>query len=298
MYIVFENQGEIDPQLITLLGVNVKESTAPIGYFGTGLKYSVACAMRWGAELLVQSGVNQLEFSSAPTTIRGKQFDLITMHGGYDRLQLGFTTELGKNWEPWMVYRELWCNAHDEPGARVYTTDRVQPGVAGLTRIYVNGEELLQAHEARDTFILSPNTPMIVRGEGFKIYAQEGHAIFYRGIAVQKLEKPSLYTYNITSQLYLTEDRTAASWQTDSAIARGLSTCTDEQVIRQTLTASEDWMEARLDYSYVSQPSEIWEQIGKELLEKVGVETHRSLRNLLAPAEATPTCCPTCGRAY
>lgn len=56
--IVFENEGEIDPQLIMLIGVNVKASDSAIGFFGTGLKYAIACLLRWGEEIEIQSGTS------------------------------------------------------------------------------------------------------------------------------------------------------------------------------------------------------------------------------------------------
>ena len=103
--IVFENEGEIDPRLVMLIGVNVKESASAIGFFGTGLKYAVACLTRWGEEICIQSGTAEFTFSVEDTEIRGRNFGIIHMCSKIDRAALGFTTELGKRWEPWMVYR-------------------------------------------------------------------------------------------------------------------------------------------------------------------------------------------------
>lgn len=125
--IIFENSGEIDPRLISLIGVNVKERSNAIGYFGTGLKYAVACLLRWGEKLTVQSGLAEFTFDTEEAKIRGQSFGVLVMRSAVDHLQLGFTTDLGKRWEPWMVYRELWCNAHDEPAPRVYVAHRAGP---------------------------------------------------------------------------------------------------------------------------------------------------------------------------
>lgn len=105
--IVFENDGEIDPQLIALIGVNVKQSDNAIGFFGTGLKYAVACCARWGETMTVQSGMAEFRFHAEDTVISGHTFSIISMRSRVDTLRLGFTTELGKQWEPWMVYRML-----------------------------------------------------------------------------------------------------------------------------------------------------------------------------------------------
>lgn len=87
--IIFENQGEIDPQAISLIGVNVKQGDSPIGFFGTGLKYAVARACAWGAELEVQSGTKTYRFATERTEVRGKPFQIIRMIGPMDALQLG-----------------------------------------------------------------------------------------------------------------------------------------------------------------------------------------------------------------
>jgi len=90
--IVFENAGEIDPQTVALIGVNVKETAGEIGYFGTGLKYAVACLARWGESMTIQSGLAEFTFIAEQTEVRGKPFGVITMCSRYDRLRLGFTT--------------------------------------------------------------------------------------------------------------------------------------------------------------------------------------------------------------
>jgi hypothetical protein len=40
-YIVFENEGLIDLRSIKTFDVSVKENDSPIGFFGTGLKYTI-----------------------------------------------------------------------------------------------------------------------------------------------------------------------------------------------------------------------------------------------------------------
>lgn len=83
--IVFENEGEIDPRLAMLIGVNVKETSGAIGFFGTGLKYAIACLSRWGETIVIQSGENEFAFSVEDTEIRGKTFGVMSMHSKYDR---------------------------------------------------------------------------------------------------------------------------------------------------------------------------------------------------------------------
>lgn len=290
--IIFENEGEIDPRLISLIGVNVKESAGAVGYFGTGLKYAVACLARWGESMTVQSGLAEFSFYTEETKIRGQSFGVLVMQSAVDQLQLGFTTELGKRWEPWMIYRELWCNAHDEPKSRVYEADKAPKPVAGLTRVIVSGLKIEKAHAARNDFILEKRKPLHVL-PGLEIYEGESRRIFYRGIAVQTTEKPSIYTYNITDHLYLTEDRTAGSWATDPIIARGLSQLEDANVIDATLTAPSGALESRLDYDYAHAPGNTWESRARHLVSTRPLEipaTARSKFVEMVPARTCPTC--------
>lgn len=291
--IVFENEGEIDPRLVMLIGVNVKESTSAIGFFGTGLKYAVACLTRWGEEIRVQSGEAEFMFSSEDTEIRGHTFGVITMAGRHDRAPLGFTTEFGKRWEPWMVYRELWSNAHDEPAPRVYEAGARAPSPrAGLTRVVVGGPKIEAAHAERDTFILNASRSPLHVVDGLEIYEGPGDNIFYRGIAVQALGKPGLYTYNITEQMWLTEDRTAGSWSTDPIIARGLTAIEDRAVIDATLTAP--GFEARLDYDYARRPGELWLERAERAVLARPLDVPSSVRGKFD--QGTAAICPSCGR--
>lgn len=291
--IVFENSGEIEPQLISLIGVNVKENDSAIGYFGTGLKYAVACLARWGESLTIQSGTAEFNFACEETEIRGRRFGVLIMRGALDSLRLGFTTDLGKNWEPWMVYRELWCNAHDEPKPQVYEANRLPSAKAGLTRAIVAGPKIETAHADRSQFILHGCTPIHVV-DGLEIYPGESQRIFYRGIAVQKLEKPSRYTYNITERLYLTEDRTCGSWQTDPIIARGLAAIEDCAVIDATLTAPSSAYESRLDYDYASHPGDTWQRRAEHFATSRPLEIPSSVRSKFI--ERSVKVCPACHR--
>lgn len=292
--IVFENDGEIDPRLITLIGVNVKESDSAIGFFGTGLKYSVACMARWGESLVIQSGESQWSFATEKTQIRGKDFTLISMMSRFDRAQLGFTTELGKNWKPWMVYRELWCNAQDEPNPRVYEATQPPSPSAGVTRVIVRGKGIEEAHRDRNTFILDKSSAPLHTVSGLEIYAGKRDKIFYRGIAVQHLEKPSLYTYNITKHLDLTEDRTAGQWSTDYCISNGLAKLESEEIIDATLTAGPDYFESRLDYGYLHSGSGVWETRAKLHAKADPHSVPSSVRNKYVVHNTKR--CPTCNQ--
>jgi hypothetical protein len=197
----FINEGHIDPVAITTFGVSAKESEDAIGYFGTGLKYAIAVVLRLGGKVTVWQGTTPYEFGVQTSTVRGKDFDTVTMNGE----PLGFTTHLGVNWEPWQAYRELYCNARDEPGSRVEPRRRKPRD--GYTTIHVSGcEAMMEAHATRDKIFL-PSKPLAVT-PGVEIHPGESGHLYYQGVRVHELNKPTLFTYNLTGHQALTEDRT------------------------------------------------------------------------------------------
>ena len=126
--IVFENPGEIDVASISTFGVSVKESDNPIGFFGTGLKYAIAILLRNNHKVTIHSGVDTHAFDTENVTVRGRSFDFVrltTNEGQPERI--GFTTEVGKTWEIWMAYRELFCNARDENGDAFLAREMPEP---------------------------------------------------------------------------------------------------------------------------------------------------------------------------
>ena len=109
----FANAEPIDLRAVTTMGVHVKPTNdSPIGYFGTGLKYAIATLLRNGHQIDIWANGQRNYFSTHDEEIRGTTFKLIYLNGE----RLGFTTNLGKNWELWQAYRELESNVRDENG--------------------------------------------------------------------------------------------------------------------------------------------------------------------------------------
>jgi hypothetical protein len=256
MTICFRSPGLADLRALTTMGVNVKpNSTNPIGYFGTGFKYAIAVLLREHCSITLWRGSERFDFTSRPHDIRGKQFSLVCMN---DR-ELGFTTELGKNWQPWHAYRELYCNAIDENGS----ADAVHEGcVASFvdreneTWIVVSGEAIDAAHRQRHDFLLL-DPPQIVTPHA-DIRLRPAKALFYRGIAVMKLAPGAKYTWNILSPLTLTEDRTVNQWEAQLTLVRAINALDDRELIEDILTTRrEDAFEGSLDFNWSSvAPSE------------------------------------------
>lgn len=247
--IIFENPGEIDVAAISTFGVSVKEGDNPIGFFGTGLKYALAILLRNKHRVTIWSGLTKYEFGTEAADIRGKSFNLMTMNGE----RLGFTTEVGKTWEMWMAYRELFCNARDESGEAYATKEAPEP-TPGRTLMVVEGAEFEAVHGSRWQYFIEEEPDL--RVEGMEIWRRPSTGFFYRGVRVSPLNRQAMYTYNDTLKMDLTEDRTAKnSWDVTYRIARALLQSSDESLLRRALSASLDYLEHHLDFHGWSVPA-------------------------------------------
>lgn len=253
-YVVFENPGEIDVAAIRTFGVSVKEGDNPIGFFGTGLKYALAILLRTGHSVTIQSGASKHRFALKDIKVRGEIFQVVTM----DRHELGFTTQVGKTWELWMAYRELYCNCKDEGGS-VFIADELPDPVAGQTRVIVGGEDFRNEHDRRSSFILLGEP--LLKLSNCEVYTGESRGVFYRGILVHRLPQAevSKYTYNITAHVDLTEDRTAKHvFMFPHQIASSILAADDEDFLHGVLSLDNKYYEHHFDFRdpvYSTKPS-------------------------------------------
>jgi hypothetical protein len=248
MMIVFENEGLIDPLAITTMGLNAKVGENPIGFFGTGLKYAIAVLLRTGHQISIHRGTEELVFTTQSHESRGKRFELVAMN----EQPIGFTTELGKKWELWQAFRELWCNCADENG-RSFQTDFYSPK-EGCTSVTVIGSQFETIFGNRGEFILA--TRPVKTFKGLQVHPGASRTIFYRGIAVGRLpeNQAPLHTYNITAQIDLTEDRTVKyDWEVKNIIAKAIHTATDKEFIEQAVCAPKGSLERSIDHTFYSE---------------------------------------------
>lgn len=242
--VVFENTGEIDPLMIRTFGVSVKESENPIGFFGTGLKYALAILLRTGHVVSIQSGERAHAFGLQQATIRDQPFNLVTM----DNEPLGFTDAVGKTWEVWMAYREIYSNCKDEGGS-VFVADELPVPAPGVTRIIVEGEEFRAQHENRSIFILIGEP--FLKLEGCEVYSGESRGVFYRGMLVYRMPNAQLshFTYNLTQHIDLTEDRTAKyPILLPMYLAASILRAEDEGFLREILALENQYYEHSFNY--------------------------------------------------
>lgn len=282
MSIVHETPGLIDIRSFTTFGLHAKpNSDTPIGKFGTGLKYAVATLLRLGCTIRVFIGLEEYEFFTSDGLFRGQNFKQCKMRKRRSILkkwtyqELPFTTDHGKFWEAWQAFRELESNTRDE-GGKTWIDDGEGGGAQYLisnlahpdkTLIAVEGLVYEQAYKDRDEIFL-PNALTQREGDDkVQVFNEPSKFIYWRGIRVFDLEKPSIYTYNILEEMTLTEDRTLKYvWEAQSKIAAYVARSKDRKLINTVVSADDKFFEHRVefDYSYVSPSEEFNEVVAKK----------------------------------
>lgn len=259
--LIFNNPGLIDIDAAVTLGVSVKDSDSPIGYFGTGLKFAIATILRNGGKVTIYRGRDAYRFEAEPTEMRGETFDLVTMNGQ----RLGWTTQLGRNWQPWMAFRELASNALDEGGRYVQAKSAenlCHSHMDGCTNILVEG--LDEVWPERGSIILE--TKPLAENDHVEVHAGTNLYVFYRGVRIYKAPRPLLLTYNIKETINLTEDRTATSyWACETPIERGIGKLEDEQLLRKILTCGELFGEHHMNVPSYGAPAEAFREAARKL---------------------------------
>lgn len=251
MTVYFSNKEAIDLNALSLMGVSVKTGDSPIGFFGTGLKFSIATLLRNGCTIVLYRNGERIEFTKKTTTIRGEEFDVVMMGD----TQLGFTTQLGKSWEPWQAYRELYCNCLDE-GGTIGTDNTIGKGHGHGTVFIVSGQAIDDAHEIRDQIFLS--TQPIFDHEKLSIHPGDGgHEAYYRTVRALRVQNAFMFKYNVKGHLDLTEDRTIKHpWLLSIRLAEVIAKMEDEGLIEQFINAPKGTYESSLDYAYAVVPGE------------------------------------------
>ena len=203
--IYFHNDSELPILAAITLGVSVKEGEKNIGRYGTGLKYSIAGILRLEGQITITIDGERHEFTTQTSDIRGKKFHVVHHNGN----PCGFTTELGKHWEPWMYFRELASNALDEGGS--WTTS-LPPSARTVIQV-----DCASVEESRNSVFMK-SSDVLAHTEEISATISVGDSpyIYYRGI--RAADGPTPYTIN-TFDLSLSEERKIDVWSVMTDVA-------------------------------------------------------------------------------
>jgi hypothetical protein len=253
--LLFENIGVMEMEFLRTFGASVKNTENPIGFFGTGLKYAIAVILRNKGSIKIFSGLDEYNFTLEKKILRDQPFEIVTMNSS----SLGFTSELGKTWEPWMAYRELYCNLLDEKGSLMHSLAGFENGEENKTKIYVEG--LDQIYYDRNKYFLDGTHDAL--SEGVEISNRPNQCQYYRNVRINC--EPSVLTYNFIKEVALTEDRTIKYTSSLENIAGSIVRLKDKKLLKAALSAKEGTLEHKFNYKYFSGHTEEFYEVTKSL---------------------------------
>lgn len=263
-YVVFKTPTLLDLRAITTFGLNAKpNSKSPIGYFGTGLKMAIAVLLRNSIAVRLFIGDTEYEFVQQLDDFRGTEFTKLGFRkrkgllARWSYTELPFTTQLARNWSLWQAFRELESNTRDEQGMSSVHMDGPSADYGTISgwgdqTVFIIGPsvEFAKVYEERDKIFLPQALKTFEYGDAnIQLFKEPSNHIYYRGIRVADLDKPSIFTYNILQTIELSEDRTIKyMFYVEEYIRRFLSESEDRGLINQLLNATEKHWESKLDW--------------------------------------------------
>lgn len=262
--VVFTTPTILPLEAITTMGLSAKpNSTSPIGYFGTGMKYAIAVLLRHKLEVTLYIGAEEFRFYTKDKEFRGVAYSQVWMkhrtisNARWKYKQLPFTTEYGKNWKLWMAFRELESNTRDEQGSTQrleHLADFDPLDIEGdqMTMWVVQGKEFCDVYDVRNSiFYPTKKEEQLLDHNGIEVYNEPSSYVYYRGMRVLDLQKSSKFTYNLTCMMALTEDRTISSWDLKRKIAEAIVQCDNAHLIEQCTKEDTKSFEGELEFDYV-----------------------------------------------
>lgn len=254
---IIRNDGEIQLEALTLLGVSSKEGdSSKIGFFGSGNKYAIATLLRHAIPFTIYSGLRKVDISTEEVSFRGENFQRIIIDG----ITTSLTTRMGPQWVPWYAIREFVCNAMDEGG---YELNPVDPWPReGTTLIIIEEGDKLQDFVTNiNEYILSDTVTQEEVATGVKLIAGKFN-IYRKGIRVKPegMEPISIGAYNI-AEIAINESRIINSqWELYNTVGTAICYTMNEGYIQQVINIFKDEKSFEANCYFYNVPSEAWHQ--------------------------------------
>ena len=248
-YIKIESFGVIDVNAFVLIGASSKRADkSKIGFFGSGLKYSISFLLRNKIDFKVFADYNEIQFDTEPVLFRDIEFSTIKVNGQLTSM----TTDMGIDWLHWFIIRELYCNAIDEGGHQItiVTEQDVKP-LEGHTVFYIHvTPEFQSIVDKWDDYISMNRRDVLYESKGDRIFTGGDRKIIYRkGVQCHLTpSSKSAYHYDM-SWIEINESRTIKyEWQFNDKIVSYLKKCPDLYVVAGLLNLINETWEKELDW--------------------------------------------------
>lgn len=257
-YLKIQNNGLLDIRLVALMGGTTKANDKyKIGQFGTGLKYTLAFLFRNNLDFKIYVGKQEVKITLDIEEIQGQVFEILRINGE----RTSITTRMGEDWKPWMIVRELWCNALDEGGAKKEICYQTQ-GEADTTTFFIQVDKQIEnVLNLWNKYFIHDLEPMFSNNR-LAVYPSAGHLCIYKqGVMIHEEEETkALFRYDVKDANIneLREFKGSVSYALYDCL-----TSANEKVAEYLLeNISEEYFEGdRMDWHYWNKFSEDWRKV-------------------------------------
>lgn len=268
-YLKIQSLGEIETEAFTLIGASSKRNdSSKIGYFGSGLKYSISALLRNNIEFKIFQGEKEIKFETIDKSFRSEIYKAISVNGQETSMT---TTMGGADWDlPFAPIREIYSNALDEDEDALLKKVIDVNGESGSTTIFIEmNENVKHFYDNFDSYFCNKNPNVLHSNEFISIYPtveNDGLRYFRKGILCHHDEKEkTIFNYNSPS-FEINESRVLNNhFSARSLVARGLKMCNDKYVIKTIIEnlkgGNAGYLEHKLDWSWYQKFSEEWFEV-------------------------------------
>lgn len=270
-YLKIQSVGEIETEAFTLIGASSKRNDASkIGYFGSGLKYSISALLRNNIDFKIFQGENEIKFETVNKSFRGEIYKAISVNGQETSMT---TTMGGTDWDlPFAPIREIYSNALDEDEDALLQKTINICGEKGLTSIFIEmNDNVNHFYENFELYFCNKNPNVLHSNEFISIYPaikDDGIRYFRKGILCLHEDKvKSVFNYN-SAHFEINESRVMSNkYAAKANIAKGFKICTDKSIIKTFIESlkggNAGFMEHTLDWSWWQSFSNEWFEVCK-----------------------------------
>lgn len=198
-YLKIQSKGEIEVEAFTLIGASSKRNDeTKIGYFGSGLKYSIASMLRNNIDFKIFKGENEIKFSVVDKDFRNDVYKAICVNG----IETSMTTTMGgSDWDiPFAPFREIYSNALDEDENVVLNKVSSIFSESGTTSIFIECTEAVSDFYSNfHEYFCDKNPNVLSVTKSGTIYPETTNGklkLFRKGILCYDNEQKSVFSYN------------------------------------------------------------------------------------------------------
>lgn len=279
-YLKIQSAGEIELGAFTLIGASTKRGdSGKIGYYGSGLKYSISALLRNNIAFKVFAGIEEVVISTETQSFRSDSFEMITVNGNPTSL----TTNMGgTDWDrPFAPIREIYSNALDEDTDAILGLSANPTGELGKTTFYIEmTESVTHFYDNVHLYFCTQNENVLAINEWGALYEsiEKDYRLFRKGILCDHdSSKKALFHYN-SNHFLINESRVlTSSWGAQMHMGKFWKNVKDKKLIKELLTGLEGgnsgYWEHEIDWDYDSFSDE-WLEVCSQLK--------------FVPAEVTP----------